>query len=76
MRIYVDGRPCGVMLRSGPIHPGPFHLCLGTYEVAHESHFTGLLDEVRLYGRALSADDIRSRYLKLAPHAGAAPASR
>ncbi len=58
MRIYVDGEERGTMERLGPIKPNDFHLCLGSYETGHQAHFIGLLDEVRLYDRALSADEI------------------
>jgi hypothetical protein len=60
MRIYVDGREHGTMERRGPINANGFHLCLGNYEVDHAAHFVGLLDEVRLYDRALPADEIAS----------------
>jgi hypothetical protein len=59
MRLYVDGVECGTMARPGPLKPNAFPLCLGSYEAGHEAHFTGLLDEVRLYDRALSAAEIQ-----------------
>ena len=43
-----------------------FHLCLGTYEVNHTAHFSGLLDEVKLYAGALTADEVRMEYKNLA----------
>jgi hypothetical protein len=58
MRIYVDGELHGTMDRPGPVKPNEAHLCLGSYEVDHPAYFTGLLDEVRLYSRALSADEV------------------
>jgi len=58
MRLYVDGLERGTMERPGPVKPNAFPLCLGSYEAGHQAHFTGLLDEVRLYGRALSPADI------------------
>jgi len=70
MRIYVDGEERGSMERPGPIKANEFHLCLGNFEEKHAAHFTGLLDEVRLYGRALSADEVRARYGKLAERTG------
>jgi len=60
MRIYVDGQERGTMARLGPVKPNAFHLVLGNYEIGHGSHFIGLLDEVRLYNRALTPDEIRS----------------
>jgi len=59
MRIYVDGEECGSMDRPGPVNPNDFNLCLGSFAEDHAAHFTGLLDEVKLYDRALSAEQIR-----------------
>ena len=59
MRLYLNGEECGALSRPGPIKPNPFHLCLGNYEIAHAAHFNGLLDEVRLYDRALPAAEVR-----------------
>jgi hypothetical protein len=59
LRIYVDGVQRGTMERPSPVKPNNFHLCLGNYEEKHAAHFIGLLDEVRLYSRALSADEVR-----------------
>ena len=58
MRIYVNGKEHGTMDRPGLIKPNEFHLCLGSYEENHPAHFTGLLDEVKLYNRALTAEEI------------------
>jgi hypothetical protein len=65
MKIFVDGRECGVLDRPEKIRPNNFHLCLGTYEVNHKAHFSGLLDEVKLYARALTADEVRAQYRNL-----------
>jgi hypothetical protein len=75
MRIYVDGEEHGAMDRPGPINVSNLHLCLGNYELRHPSYFHGLIDEVKLYNRALSPDEIRTHYRKLADRAGAAPSS-
>jgi len=37
---------------------------LGNYEMGHKAYFRGLLDEVRIYGRALSADEIAKMALE------------
>jgi len=68
-RIYVDGQEQGAMDRPGPVNPNDFHLCLGSYEVNHAAHFTGLLDEVKLYDRALTPQEIRDHYHNLADRA-------
>ena len=59
MRLYVDGVERGSMERPGPIKANDFKLCLGNFDEGHRAHFEGLLDEVRLYSRALSAVEIR-----------------
>jgi len=65
MRIYIDGEECGAMDRPGPIHPTEFPLCLGNYSQNHAAHFTGLLDEAKLYDRALTAEEVRKHCRKL-----------
>jgi hypothetical protein len=70
MRIYVDGEERGALERPGPAKPNQFHLCLGNYEIKHPAFFNGLLDEVKLYSRALTADEVRAHYRKLADQAG------
>ena len=65
MRIYMDGEEGGHMERPGPVNTNEFHLCLGNYEISHPSHFKGLLDEVELYSRALTAEEIKKRFRSL-----------
>ena len=62
MRIYVDGQERGALERPGPVRPNDFPLCLGSYDVGHAAHFQGLLDEVTLYARALTAAEVRAQY--------------
>ena len=69
IRIYVDGEEQGTMERPGPVNTNDVHLCLGNYEVDHASHFDGLIDEVKLYGRALTKDEVLAQYKALAGHA-------
>jgi hypothetical protein len=73
MRIYVDGEEHGTMNRPGPIKGNDFHLCLGDFEYKHASYFHGLIDEVKLYNRALSPDEVRAHYRKFADRTGVAP---
>ncbi len=70
MRIYVDGELQGSMDRPGPINSTEFHLCLGNYEIAHPAYFRGVIDEVKLYDRALLPDEIKHHYLDLQDKAG------
>jgi hypothetical protein len=48
------------MSRPGALLPTDGRLVLGSYEVSHAASFQGLLDDVRIYRRVLSGDDIRS----------------
>ena len=61
IRVYMDGEACGAMDRPGPARPNTLPLCLGSYEAGHRAFFTGLLDEVKLWDRALTAEEIRDR---------------
>jgi hypothetical protein len=60
MRLYMDGTECGSMERPGEVRPNGSHLVLGNYEVGHPAHFTGLLDDVRLYRRTLRPEEIHT----------------
>jgi len=60
MRLYMDGVECGAMDRPGEVRPNGCHLVIGNYEIDHPAHFTGLLDDVRLYDRALTPNEIRA----------------
>jgi hypothetical protein len=64
MRIYVDGEERGTLERPGALKPNGHYLCLGNYDVKHEAYFTGLLDEVKLYDRALTAEEVRAHCQK------------
>lgn len=61
MRLYVDGKLAGTMERLGPAKPNDHYLVIGSYEVKHPAFFAGLVDEVRLYDRALSAEEVAAR---------------
>jgi len=61
MRLYMDGRLCASMERGGRINPTDTHLCLGSYDVKHRAYFDGLLDDVRIWAKALSADEVQAR---------------
>jgi hypothetical protein len=58
MRLYMDGKEVGALDRGGRIHSNDYSLCLGSYEKGHRAFFTGVLDEVKIYGRALTAEEI------------------
>ena len=58
MRLYMDGRQVGILERPGKIGRNDRNIIIGNYDVDHEAYFVGTLDEVRLYDRALSPDEI------------------
>jgi hypothetical protein len=68
-RIYIDGELHGSMDRPGPVKPNDFRVTLGNYDEGHDAYFRGLLDEVKLYGRALTAEEVKAHYLRLAARA-------
>ena len=65
MRLYLDGEEQGSLARPGALKPNSQPLCLGNYDAGHAAHFTGLLDEVKFYGRALTGDQVRAQYRSL-----------
>ncbi len=64
MRVYMDGEECGSLERTGPTKSNDRPLCLGSFDQGHAAHFTGELDEVKLYDRALTADEVRAHARK------------
>ena len=77
--MYENGNPpsrwksASLTHRPGPVRPNEFRICLGSYEASHRAHFTGLLDEVKLYDRALSGAEVQAHYQALNPRALTAP---
>jgi hypothetical protein len=65
MRLYRDGQECGTMSRPGGLLPTDGRFVLGNYELDHRSYFQGLLDDVRIYRRVLSGDEIRANAIRL-----------
>lgn len=59
MRIFIDGIEKATLDRPGPVNANHFDLVIGGFEPGHRAHFDGLVDEVRLFSRALSAEEIR-----------------
>ena len=54
MRIYQDGRPVGSLARTGRLNPSRSPVVLGNYAPHHRAHFAGLLDDVKVYDRAIA----------------------
>lgn len=61
MRVYMEGREVGSLARGGRVLPNGHALTLGSYDRDHRAFFSGLLDEVRIYSRALTAEEIAQR---------------
>jgi len=60
VKIYVDGQVDGQDTKPGPPLTGPAPLGIGS--AIHHGSLNGLMDDVRLYRRALSAEEIRAIY--------------
>ncbi len=62
MRLYQDGQLVASRERGGAVRASNSNLCLGSYGTGHpRAFFQGLIDEVRLLDRALSADEVAAR---------------
>jgi hypothetical protein len=67
MRLFINAREVGSLERRGAVKPSDGRVCLGAYGPGDPPHaFIGVLDEVRIYDRALSAEEITQRYQKYA----------
>lgn len=86
MRLYMNGEPVASRPTPAgiPVTPCASDLLIGRNnqakvlaEAFYHHHFAGLMDEVKLYGRALSAEEIAAAVAEdLAPHGGVIPAIR
>ena len=61
MKIYVDGTLTGAQSASGGITTNTNPLSIG-YQPGTREYFSGIIDEVRIYNRALTADEIKASY--------------
>jgi hypothetical protein len=60
MRLFVDGAEVASLARPGLIQRSHFDLTIGGYALGSQANFQGLVDEVRLFSRALTAEEIRA----------------
>ncbi|MGB8852239.1 MAG: LamG-like jellyroll fold domain-containing protein [Pirellulales bacterium] len=60
MRLYVDGDEVAALDRPGSVNRNHFDLVIGGYAPGSEANFQGTLDEVRLFSRILSPDEIHA----------------
>jgi beta-galactosidase len=63
LRLYVDGEPEGETDRAGHPNPNPYPVMIGNFEYpsCHGGAFGGVIDEVRIYRRALRPEQVRKR---------------
>lgn len=59
MRLYEDGAEVATLDRPGPVNRNHFDLMIGGYAPGSGANFEGQLDDVRLFSRALSPQEIR-----------------
>src|SRR5438552_3016606 len=61
---YLDGAPAGTVTVTGDSADNPIPVRIGTDGPGYsgDSMFNGLIDDVRIYNRALSASEIRALY--------------
>lgn len=67
MVLYLDGVADGAVSATGPIAVNNVPVTLGENGLSRGRFFNGWLDNARLYGRALSADEVRRQYQERAP---------
>jgi len=60
IRSYIDGSECGNKSLMGPLQSNSNSFYIGGYGGSQEMN--GIIDEVRIYNRTLSADEIRELY--------------
>jgi hypothetical protein len=71
LRYYINGKEAGTKRIGKPRTPGTHALAIGRREdgCGDGMHFTGAVDEIRIYDRALKPEDIRQRFAApTAPH--------
>jgi len=63
-RLYLDGKLVGTRERLGKPNPNPYPVMIGNWEYpsCHGTHFGGFIDDVRLYSRALAAEEVEAHY--------------
>jgi hypothetical protein len=58
LRAYMDGKEIGALDRPGAMNGSNEPLHIGTYQLGHKAFFTGLVDEVRIWNRALTPEEL------------------
>ncbi len=60
--IYVNGEPGTPISYSEKVRTGTSSLTIGWGHTGNNYHYSGLIDEVKIYNRALSAKEIKAKY--------------
>ncbi len=60
---YVDGQVAGHSVQSAPLLPNSLPLQIGSNEPFYGNRFDGVIDELSLYNRALTADEVAGLFL-------------
>lgn len=60
LKLYIDGQPAGSAVYNGSVAESPYPLKIGASGYDDSRLFDGRIDNVRIWNRALSADEIRS----------------
>ena len=58
--IYIDGKEDMVYPSTGQINASTYSLFIGENSQARDRYLNGLVDDVRIYNRALTADEVKS----------------
>ena len=59
---YINGQPVGSRVRTGGLNTSNLDVLIGREDSFKPRHFPGLIDEVLIYGRALSAAEIEALF--------------
>ncbi len=59
LKLYIDGQPAGSAAYHGSVAESPYPLKIGSSGYDDSRLFDGRIDNVRIWNRALSADEIR-----------------
>ena len=65
VKIYVNGKLKGLSVRTGAMPSNGNNTVVGFW---NNEYFSGLIDEVRIYNRALSAEEIKNLYFAGKPN--------
>jgi len=62
MRVYINGKLCGTLARTGAIANSASGLMIGAFSVAGNAAYKGLIDELHIYNKALDENEMSAVY--------------